>query len=74
MNSLRFARAALRARPTSLPALSLRRGYAEAVPDKIKLSLALPHQVRWDSSDCFQRATGYAVKDISWSSYAKYDT
>ncbi|RAL68729.1 hypothetical protein DID88_007428 [Monilinia fructigena] len=42
---MRFARAALRVRPTTFKAPALRRGYAEAVADKIKLSLALPHQV-----------------------------
>lgn len=46
MSSLRFARSALRARPSLFSAPIQRRGYAEAVPDKIKLSLALPHQVR----------------------------
>ena len=46
MNSLRIARSALRAQPTRLLAPVIRRGYAEAVSDKIKLSLALPHQVR----------------------------
>lgn len=44
MNSLRIARSALRARPTAIRVA--KRGYADAVPDKIKLSLALPHQVR----------------------------
>lgn len=46
MSSLRFARSALRARPSFLGAPVQRRGYAEAVADKIKLSLTLPHQVR----------------------------
>ena len=62
MNSLRIARTALRARPAAIKAPLQRRGYAEAVSDKvgdceqilrplltlqqIKLSLALPHQVR----------------------------
>jgi F-type H+-transporting ATPase subunit delta len=61
MNSLRIARTALRVRPTAVRAPLQRRGYAEAVSDKvgilgqilratanilqIKLSLALPHQV-----------------------------
>ena len=47
MSSLRFARSAFRARPSALrvPMFQQRRGYAEAVSDKIKLSLALPHQV-----------------------------
>lgn len=34
MNSLRIARAALRARPTAIRAPLQRRGYAEAVNDK----------------------------------------
>lgn len=62
MNSLRIARTALRVRPAAMKAPLQRRGYAEAVSDKvdnseqivrnlltfpqIKLSLALPHQVR----------------------------
>jgi hypothetical protein len=46
MNSFRFARAAIRARPAALRVPVQRRTYAEAVPDKIKLSLSLPHQVR----------------------------
>lgn len=46
MNSLRAARVVLRARPAALKTLQ-KRGYADAVPDKIKLSLALPHQVRF---------------------------
>lgn len=46
MSSFRFARSALRARPSFLGAPVQRRGYAEAVADKIKLSLTLPHQVR----------------------------
>lgn len=46
MNSFRFARSALRARPSVFSMPVQRRGYAEAVSDKIKLSLTLPHQVR----------------------------
>lgn len=57
MNTFRFARAALRTRPVAATPASMaarapfqafqaqRRGYADAVADKIKLSLALPHQV-----------------------------
>ncbi|KAL3457056.1 hypothetical protein BJX64DRAFT_280884 [Aspergillus heterothallicus] len=45
MSSLRFARSALRARPAAFRVPLQRRGYAEAVSDKIKLSLVLPHQV-----------------------------
>ncbi|RJE20254.1 hypothetical protein PHISCL_07411 [Aspergillus sclerotialis] len=44
MNSFRFARSALRARPSALRVPFQRRGYAEAVSDKVKLSLTLPHQ------------------------------
>jgi hypothetical protein len=36
MNSLRIARAALRARPAALRAPLQRRGYAEAVSDKVR--------------------------------------
>ncbi|KAL2261184.1 hypothetical protein VTK26DRAFT_4599 [Humicola hyalothermophila] len=54
MNSLRIARAALRARPAALRAPIQRRGYAEAVSDKIKLSLSLPHQSIYKSHDVVQ--------------------
>ena len=50
MNSLRVARSALKVRPSSLKAVQqplLRRGYADVAPDKIQLTLALPHQVRF---------------------------
>ena len=46
MNSLRVVRAAARLRAPSTRLIPQRRGYAEAVSDKIKLTLALPHQVR----------------------------
>lgn len=49
MSALRLAaRSALRPRPSTFRAAAplLRRGYADAVPDKIQLSLVLPHQVR----------------------------
>lgn len=46
MNSLRIARSALRARPTAFATSIARRGYADVASDKIRLSLALPHQVR----------------------------
>ena len=36
MNSLRIARAALRARPAAIRAPLQRRGYAEAVSDKVR--------------------------------------
>ncbi|KAK3944741.1 epsilon subunit of F1F0-ATP synthase [Diplogelasinospora grovesii] len=54
MNSLRIARAALRVRPTAIRAPLQRRGYAEAVSDKIKLSLSLPHQSIYKSQDVVQ--------------------
>ncbi|KAK4247725.1 putative atp synthase [Corynascus novoguineensis] len=54
MNSLRIARAALRARPAAIRAPLQRRGYAEAVSDKIKLSLSLPHQSIYKSQDAVQ--------------------
>ncbi|KAF6527146.1 hypothetical protein HZS61_010190 [Fusarium oxysporum f. sp. conglutinans] len=54
MNSFRVARAALRARPSAIRVPLQRRTYAEAVPDKIKLSLALPHQSIYKSQDVVQ--------------------
>ena len=43
--SLRISRAATRIRPSALRLPLQRRGYADPVSDKIKLTLALPHQV-----------------------------
>ncbi|KAI1487196.1 ATP synthase delta chain [Biscogniauxia mediterranea] len=57
MNTLRVARAALRARPAvmRLPIQPLqRRTYAEAVPDKLKLNLSLPHQSIYSSQAVVQ--------------------
>jgi len=54
MNSLRVARTALRLRPIAVRVPLQRRTYAEAVPDKIKLSLALPHQSIYKSTDVVQ--------------------
>lgn len=56
MNSMRVARAALRARPAMMPRVAAiqRRTYADAVPDKIKLSLSLPHQSIYKSHDVVQ--------------------
>ncbi|KAI9737125.1 MAG: delta subunit of the central stalk of mitochondrial F1F0 ATP synthase, atp16 [Cirrosporium novae-zelandiae] len=54
MNSFRVARTLLRARPLAMRAPLQRRGYAEAVSDKIKLSLALPHQSIYKSTDVVQ--------------------
>ncbi len=36
MNSLRVARAAIRARPVAMRMAAQRRGYAEAIPDKVR--------------------------------------
>ncbi|KAK2733906.1 delta subunit of the central stalk of mitochondrial F1F0 ATP synthase, atp16 [Onygenales sp. PD_40] len=54
MSSLRFTRAALRARPAAFRVPLQRRGYADAVADKIKLSLVLPHQSIYKSTDVVQ--------------------
>ncbi|KAI9931572.1 hypothetical protein ASPWEDRAFT_151156 [Aspergillus wentii DTO 134E9] len=54
MSSLRFARSAFRARPSAFSAPFQRRGYAEAVSDKIKLSLTLPHQTIFKSAGVVQ--------------------
>ncbi|KAM7204056.1 putative atp synthase [Naviculisporaceae sp. PSN 640] len=54
MNSLRIARAALRARPAAIRSVQQRRTYAEAVADKLKLSLSLPHQTIFKSQDVVQ--------------------
>lgn len=54
MNSLRLARAIAQSGHTNLVrSFPSRRGYADAVSDKIKLTLALPHQVRFSATyDC----------------------
>ncbi|KIW51389.1 ATP synthase subunit delta, mitochondrial [Exophiala xenobiotica] len=54
MSAFRLSRAALRARSTVVLKPIQRRGYAEAVSDKIKLSLALPHQSIYKSQDVVQ--------------------
>ncbi|EED17128.1 ATP synthase delta chain, mitochondrial precursor, putative [Talaromyces stipitatus ATCC 10500] len=54
MSSLRFARAALRVRPTAIRVPAGHRTYADAVADKIKLSLAMPHQSLFKSTDVVQ--------------------
>ena len=46
MNATRIARATARVRPIPIRLPLQRRNYADAVSDKIKLTLALPHQVR----------------------------
>ncbi|GAB7358471.1 hypothetical protein MBLNU230_g2535t1 [Neophaeotheca triangularis] len=56
MNSLRVARAALKTAPalrTGSAGLA-KRGYAEVANDKIRLSLALPHQSIYKSQDVVQ--------------------
>jgi len=53
MSAFRLSRAALRARSTVVLKPIQRRGYAEAVSDKIKLSLALPHQSIYKSQDVY---------------------
>ncbi|KAI9800186.1 MAG: hypothetical protein M1825_004170 [Sarcosagium campestre] len=54
MNPLRIVRAATRTRSAFVTASVQRRGYADAVADKIKLSLALPHQSVYKSTDVVQ--------------------
>ncbi|KAI1614042.1 ATP synthase subunit delta, mitochondrial [Exophiala viscosa] len=54
MSALRLSRAALRARSAVALKPVQRRGYADAVSDKIKLSLALPHQSIYKSQDVVQ--------------------
>ena len=54
MNSLRAARAAIRSRPTaSTLQRATKRTYADVAPDKIRLSLALPHQSIYKSQDVY---------------------
>lgn len=45
MFSVRFARSALRARPAAFRLPVQQRTYAQAVADKLRLSLVLPHEV-----------------------------
>ncbi|KAJ9615396.1 delta subunit of the central stalk of mitochondrial F1F0 ATP synthase, atp16 [Cladophialophora chaetospira] len=54
MSALRISRAALRVRSAVAFKPIQRRGYADAVSDKIKLSLALPHQSIYTSQDVVQ--------------------
>ncbi|POS87066.1 ATP synthase delta chain mitochondrial precursor [Erysiphe pulchra] len=54
MQSFRCARKVLLARNLAFPGPHQRRCYAEAVADKIKLSLALPHQSIFKSQDVVQ--------------------
>ncbi|KAH9942479.1 epsilon subunit of F1F0-ATP synthase N-terminal domain-containing protein [Epithele typhae] len=62
MSALRFATAAARRAPR---ALSLaRRGYAEAAPDRLQLSLVLPHQSLFTSQDVVQVNLAAAAGDM----------
>ncbi|KAK4634848.1 ATP synthase subunit delta, mitochondrial [Fulvia fulva] len=56
MNSLRVARTALRARSSTFRTAQplLKRTYADVAPDKIQLTLALPHQAIYKSQDVVQ--------------------
>ncbi|KAK5109074.1 hypothetical protein LTR62_007530 [Meristemomyces frigidus] len=54
MNSFKVARAAVRARSSAVRVPLQRRSYADVAPDKIKLSLALPHQAIYRSQDVVQ--------------------
>ncbi|KAL8724004.1 MAG: hypothetical protein Q9166_008182 [cf. Caloplaca sp. 2 TL-2023] len=55
MKGLRLAHIAARTRPvTAIRQPLQRRGYADAVSDKIKLTLALPHQSIYKSTDVVQ--------------------
>ncbi|MCJ1455079.1 delta subunit of the central stalk of mitochondrial F1F0 ATP synthase, atp16 [Mycoblastus sanguinarius] len=54
MNSIRVARAAARIRPSAARMPLQRRGYADPVSDKVKLTLALPHDSIYKSSDVVQ--------------------
>ncbi|KAI9882718.1 MAG: hypothetical protein M1823_005539 [Watsoniomyces obsoletus] len=54
MSTLRLAWRASRLRPAVVKPLVQRRGYAEALPDKIKLTLTLPHQAIYKSTDVVQ--------------------
>lgn len=56
MNSFRLARLVARAGPSRSMAHSRRRGYADVAADKIKLSLTLPHQVRFNEVERLQNS------------------
>ncbi|EIN11675.1 epsilon subunit of F1F0-ATP synthase N-terminal domain-containing protein [Punctularia strigosozonata HHB-11173 SS5] len=62
MSALRFLSAAARRAPATLAAQ--RRGYAEAVSNKLKLSLALPHQAIYTSTDVTQVNLSAATGDM----------
>ncbi|MCJ1272483.1 delta subunit of the central stalk of mitochondrial F1F0 ATP synthase, atp16 [Puttea exsequens] len=63
MNSLRVARAAARIRPSATRVPLQRRSYAEAISDKIKLTLALPHQSIYKSTDV-PELTLYTIRRV----------
>ncbi|KAF2461516.1 mitochondrial ATP synthase-like protein delta chain [Lineolata rhizophorae] len=56
MSALRIARTAVRARPAaaSIRTTFQRRGYADVAADKIQLSLTLPHQAIYKSTNVVQ--------------------
>ncbi|KAI0085180.1 F1 complex, delta/epsilon subunit of ATPase [Irpex rosettiformis] len=62
MSALRLASAVRRSAPKAL--VNARRGYAEAVSDKIKLSLVLPHQAIFSSADVVQVNLPAATGDM----------
>ncbi|KAI0339788.1 epsilon subunit of F1F0-ATP synthase N-terminal domain-containing protein [Trametopsis cervina] len=62
MSALRLVSSAGRRLPRTL--VNARRGYAEAVSDKIKLSLVLPHQAIFTSTDVVQVNLPAATGDM----------
>ena len=73
--SLRVARAVTRIRPRALRFPLQRRGYADPVSDKIKLTLALPHQVGALSPAIdmpYPPETLYFIKLMSYLSDSRY--
>ncbi|EAS33775.1 ATP synthase subunit delta, mitochondrial [Coccidioides immitis RS] len=54
MFTARFARSALRARPAAFRLPIQQRTYAQAVSDKLRLSLVLPHETIYKSADVVQ--------------------
>ncbi|KAG8526900.1 uncharacterized protein KY384_008329 [Bacidia gigantensis] len=69
MNVIRITRAAARARPSISRIASQRRGYADPVSDKIQLTLALPHQSIYKSTD-FLHLGNLTVADQSTIRYS----
>jgi hypothetical protein len=72
MSALRISRAALRVRSAVAIKPVQRRGYADAVSDKIKLSLALPHQVSLDTQMELARSTRRHTESLTTSVSAVY--